>query len=301
MNRFIRVITIIFIIVVSFVLPSLGQETIETNKVLSALRGKWEWFNYWDVQTLNFQSDSTVIYNHKPATYTLKESTLNIQTSKKNVLLRFAIHGNRLDITSEEENMQTFKRKTNGEAEQYLVNTFFSGDDVNAEFIFQENGTFLYYPPISSTETSTSQTLPSVTDQIKNGVYRVEQNIIYLTYDDGTLDAALISNRNDDNMIDQIIYNSQNYYRPLPQDKTDTIIVVETFPPIPRPCYTCPHPPRFPQSPPPPPIQPVNTPAPPKREEEKRRDFGTQRGNTEPHDQKQEATGSRTGSRGGRP
>ncbi len=304
MNRNYTIFAIFIISVLSVVLPAFAQQNVELNRLLSSLRGKWEWHDFDDVQTFNFQSDSLLVYNRKPGTYTINDNTLKIQTLKESVILPFTLNGNRLNVTSTEGKVLTFNKEENGEAEQYLVNTFYSADDINAEFIFQQNGAFWFYPPVTTDDTKNTTTLSPTSNNTKTGVYRVEQNLIHLTFDDGTINVAFIHNIGGDNMVDQIIYNNQNYFRPLPQENDTTIIVYQPTPyPHPRP----PHPPEPPYCPPPThPIHPIKIPGNPiqpngKSETEKRRDFGSTHSNPEHQDSKREPSGTNTGSRGGRP
>ena len=303
MNRMYKSLSIFFLSFLCFVLPAVGQQNYEMNKLLSSLRGKWEWHNYWNVQTFNFQSDSLVLYNRLPGVYSIQDNKLTILTEKDSVVLPFTFKGNQLLVTSTKGKVLPFTKQDNGFAELYLVNTFFSGQDTTGngpEFIFQENGSFVYYPAAPPIDSGKNTSSGSAASNGKTGVYRVDQNNIHLTLDDGTLEGALIRNRGEDDMVDEIVYNNQNFFRPLPQTPIDTSYVPR--PPVPGGGYPYSDPPVLL-------VMPQtggyysggssggSTQSNGSANTEKRRTVGSTRPNPQPEGQKTDTSGTRTGGR----
>ncbi|MBI4811625.1 MAG: hypothetical protein HY800_09355, partial [Ignavibacteriales bacterium] len=108
----------------------------------------------------------------------------------------------------------------------------------------------------------------SIRDDVREGLYRVESDNIYLAFNDGTIDTAEIFYRDYNGLVDGVVYHRKLY------DKE-----ILPYPPDPYPPYPFPPPP-----PPPPPLPPPPFPPPddsvtknPEQPKDKKRDDGSKR------------------------
>ncbi|MBI5215569.1 MAG: hypothetical protein HY960_07425 [Ignavibacteriae bacterium] len=251
-----------------------SQTSFEEQRLLTLLRGEWEYPTFEEVHTFRFLSDTKIEVDGLPQSYSLSQNSIRISDEGENNDFLCSIERNRLLVTYPDGVQRKFNRKKFGEVEQLCVGAFYPSEDTSwfaSCLQFYDDMKFTLTEP---TENSTSNF------SRRDGYFRAEDKSVILAFDDGEIEQAFIRFHSSDGLVDGLLFREKLFDRELiftqePKDDTSdepTPLPSPGPPPQPRPE---PHPP----CPPPLPIAipvyyPVN-PAPPI--ENKRRDFGTTR------------------------
>ncbi|MBI3194651.1 MAG: hypothetical protein HYZ34_09335 [Ignavibacteriae bacterium] len=271
--------TVVFSAILGIASTSQSQTSFDEHRILSLLRGSWEYPTYEEVHTLTFLSDTKLELDRIPQSYSLQRNNFVISGEGETEFYAFEIQGNRLLVTYPDGMQAKFIRKEFGKNEKLLVGAFYPSDDTSwfaSCLQFYDDMKFTLTEPTGNSASKFSK---------RSGLFRQENNAIILAFDDNKFEQALVRFHSSDGLVDGILFGGKLFDRELPSTQeplVDTIILVDDYPPPPPPrpnprppCLTCAPPP----CPDPLPIAvpvyyPVN-PSPPV--ENKIRDFGTQR------------------------
>jgi hypothetical protein len=233
--NFARTVRVVALFLILGIPPLHAQENVSNDITLSLLRGTWVYHTYREKWTLNFESDTDVLINQNPAVYTLLPGILQIDSAETRIQYRYKLEGDLLTLTFSDGTQRTFDSHGGGDAEQHLHGTYFSEFDHLYELraywpkehhhhriTFRNEREFIIH---TEGEDSTEN----------EGVYRIVDNDILLTFYDGTLGEAFIRSRDEDGYVTAVMYHSKLYRK--------SIVVVRNPRPDPPPCYDCPPPP----------------------------------------------------------
>jgi hypothetical protein len=193
---------------------------------LSSLRGLWEYHTYNNRWTFLFESDSQLLMDRKLKEYLLLPNVIQIKEETAIIDYPYKLDNDNLTITYPDGNTITLKYKDQNEAEQEVVGKFYNYIDSTSShqsISLRENSVF--YDGTSSL-----------------GLYRVEQDAVIITQNDGTIVEAEIRYRDNDGNVTGIIYNDKLYDKDHYADYVPTVPTPGVaplpipYPPAPGPC-----------------------------------------------------------------
>lgn len=201
----------LFILIAAVVSPwfASAQNSLAQERMLSQLRGTWDAHTFYDRWTMIFETDHSMYFDKQHAQYALLPGTLRIKHDKDSVDYQYSVEGKNLTLTLPDGSQRTYKKSNPGDAEKLLQKkTFYAVDSLSPEgsITFDGDHSFTLYeiPIADSTASATPARYVNVT-----GMYRVENNSILLTFDDGSLDEALVKAMDQDNVPASIAFDSQ--------------------------------------------------------------------------------------------
>ncbi len=295
-----HILLLLFCLLVGSALPVTAQQTESIEKVLSLLRGKWEFHTYTQKWSLEFISDKELIKDREPAEYQLLSDVIRIQIGENSEEYHYLLTKGSLTLRPSGGKETTYKKRDNGAEERLLDGKFYSfaGPTGSENMISFRNGSgfnLVTYSTVS--DSGDTAAAPTEMKNEESGLYRVEGDDVFLTGDDSYLGFVTIYSRDDDGSVLEISYDGKLYkkdfpYIPITGNSPPPYYPPPQPPPPEPPPGPGPYPPPRPPDPgpcPPPPPPPVvqvplkqeERPSPAK--ENKGRDFGSTRdGNKRP-------------------
>lgn len=245
---------------------SKAQYLSSRDHVLSALRGTWEYHTYHDKWTLEFESDTHLLINDTVVNYSIGPGVIQIKSETEETEYRFSLNNDSLTLKYPNGSRITYHHDEPGNEEKLIDGKFYTFiDSLSRHSIkFSDGVKFSVSKRIHDSSTS-------IRDDVREGLYRVESDNIYLAFNDGTIDTAEILYRDYDGLVDGIVYHRRLYDKEIQS--------IPPYPPDPYPPYPFPPPP-----PPPPPLPPPPFPPPddsvtknPEKPKDDKRDNGSKR------------------------
>ena len=234
-----------------------GSTHVRTHdEFLALLRGTWE-HNTWDNRTtITFRSDRFIIFDHQQANYLLEGATLRVQLDDSSVECQLALWQNTLSLTSAHGSTVRYARDEPGDAEQALTGKFYPTGNTRAalewvEFDGDHTCQCMSYGVnrIASLDSSDDRREIGAKFETWTGVYRIDGDVLYCSYPDGTTDRSTIERRSGE-QIEELIYEGEQLR--IEKDEPPPPILVYFPEPIPQPIpipIPLPYPPACPPGP----------------------------------------------------
>ncbi|HTK82348.1 MAG TPA: hypothetical protein VL633_08670 [Bacteroidota bacterium] len=257
---------------------------------LSLLRGSWETHTYREKFRIAFLDDKRMVYDREPGEYRIDAMMLRIRTDNRDYQYEYALQNNKLVLSDVYGDKFELRHERNGIYEDKCVGEYFSEIDSSGceeHLSLKDDDTFV----LESQCPDPDSTKRGIVDIDRSeGVYRLENSLILLTFADGTVDQAIPRFRGEDGEIGFLSFHGVIFDR---DGNIDFAYDPTRGYQPPLPCWDCPPPPCLNcgcvdcGDPGPPPGIPTggggggsyNPPPTPTREH---RETGTTRGNSEP-------------------
>ena len=169
---------------------------------LTLLRGKWQFHTYYDKWTLEFACDHKMLFDREPADYSLLPESLRVQGDDGSTGYLYSIDGKNLTLKLPDGSERTYAKTGPGDAEQKLRGAYnaVAGSSSALSSISFDGDHSVTVEGTSSGEKVTN-----------NGIYRVEGDVIVLTYDDTTSYEGQIRSRDEDGVVQAVAFNNQQF------------------------------------------------------------------------------------------
>jgi len=213
---------------------TLNTSFAQTNNS-SNLIGTWEFSidnNDGGTITLIFQSETQLLFNNEPASYTATDTELQVYADGEYITYPYTLQNNILSITFPDGTVIPFKKVSNKTTNQASNQTASQGKEYQLKgslcsysssasggyssttmVYFDGQGTFQYKS--ESSYSGSEGSYYSGDDGVEKGRYVVENNRIVLYFADGTVGYAEIFFRQDDGSISEIKYDGTIYAKNL--------------------------------------------------------------------------------------
>ncbi|MBI4546710.1 MAG: hypothetical protein HY707_01920 [Ignavibacteriae bacterium] len=189
-----------------------SQDVFSIDRELSLLRGPWEFHTYYDKWELVFQSDIKLIVDREQVTYQLSPGRIHINDTELETPYLYTLKNDKLTLTSPDGKQITYHRDDPGENEQRFDGQYtFSDSTVQYTIWFSEGREFSDLSGRHEDVANNTQRLISA-----HGLYRVEGDVLILTFDDGTTHEAKIGERDQDGMVLNLIYHEKLFQKESP-------------------------------------------------------------------------------------
>ncbi|HUL42750.1 MAG TPA: hypothetical protein VLY03_00170 [Bacteroidota bacterium] len=259
---------------------SYAQDSTLIDRNLALLRGSWQYHTFEDKWTLEFISDHALILDRNPVDYTVVSDSIVVRDGDQLSSYYYRLVGNQLSLILPDGTERKYSRDDYGESEAQVGGQFFIKNSPSSYAMISLNGMdrFSIVPDSGNPRT---------------GAFRVEDQLILLTFDDGTVGEAEVTVRDDDGNAVDLVYLG-NEYETVSVEQPYAYQPPWTDPgPDPTPIPDPPYPPYPPSPPPPQPPSPPTTPNQPAqvdrptrgsteskstKDDSPPRDFGTTRG-----------------------
>jgi len=285
---------LLFGILLSLTVTTLDAQNIRSLDFdMTTLRGSWIHTSLRTEEVLIFTSDSTVLSGHTPGNYTLLPGIIRMKNDGTSIDHEYSLSENTLTLRTADGKEVAYARRTYGEAERQVDGEFYVPNvSLPDERIkFNGSGKFSFTipdtldvadeDPLSQNGYALEPSFLSV-----NGVYRVDDNQIVLTFDDGTVELARIRARDEEDRVTRLVFHKRLFTLSQPVEFEPIVVYTppdqptyDPPPPPPGPPCPCPYPdPPQPPADPPPVVQPAPAPSSPAPAPEHGRDWGNTRG-----------------------
>ena len=236
-----------FLIFPLFTTSASAQDSTLMNWDLSRLRGNWQFHTFDDKWTLNFESDHNLVFDRDDAQYVWTPGALRIRVDKDEEVYPYKITNDELALTLPDGSTRTYKKTDAGDAEQSVHARFTTLPDSSKfawQVTFDGKGVFALHDSIGN----------------DRGLYRVEGNMVILTFEDNSVDEAQVRFRDEDNKVSGILLDDRLYEskQHITSNQQQSSSPTSTY--IPPPSYDPTGPVLYLPSLPPPPVVIVNNP-----------------------------------------
>lgn len=181
---------------------AIAQDLHSVDWNLTLLRGKWQFHTYYDKWTLEFDCDHKMLFDREPADYSLLSDTLRIQGNDGSTDYPYTIDGDALMLKLPDGSERTYRRTDASDAEQKLHGDYYAAAGSSSSLSsmsFDGDHSAIIYGISSGNKVS------------NNGIYRVEGDMIVLTYDDTTSYEGQIRSRDDGGVVQAVMFNDQQF------------------------------------------------------------------------------------------
>jgi hypothetical protein len=184
-----------------------AQESYSFDWELSQLRGSWEYHTFRDKWTLVFECDHKMLFDREPADYTLVPGAIRVQDGTGSTDYPYRISSEGLTLTLPDGSNRTYRNTSPGEAEKAVFGTMYSslnGSSAREDISFDGDHLFVLQ---AGTGLAGTDGHDGVVE--RKGVYRVEGDVVVLTFDDSTILEAKVHFRDDDGSITSVMLNDR--------------------------------------------------------------------------------------------
>ena len=275
-------LSLLFLAIFTSSANALAGDSLTADRDLTILRGSWRFVDFHETSVLNFVADSKMNFDNEPYNYSMGIGLIRVYHDGDSTDYTYKLDGNNLTWNFPDGNKKTFKKFRSGIAESMLKGDY--------TVYLDTSGTtgLIAFDGAGRVRTVLGP------DPELDGLYRVEGDMVYFSFSDGTLDEAEIRTFDSDGMVNSVLYAGNLFEIELPPTTNTSVVYVPNppYPPGPEPSPPPPPPPGPPYPPPPPPPPPAYENPPGSGNDDKgkkepaqtntKRDIGTTRGTDSP-------------------
>ncbi len=182
------------------------------DRTLSLLRGSWDSHDFYTRWTLTFTSDEDVLVDKDPGTYAIAGNRMRITSGDEITDLRYEISGDKLTVDYSDGTHRTYTKRDAGEAESRLQGVYYRllNSGTSNDVVTFDGGN-KFHVRVGAGESADGKATIEY-----SGLYRIEGDSIFLTYDDDSLDVLGIRSRGEDGEITKVISGDQVFGKSMP-------------------------------------------------------------------------------------
>jgi hypothetical protein len=206
-----------YLLLVLFLMVVLGSKACAqgTNSLdlnLSLLRGSWEVHTFYDKWTLVFDCDDKMLFDRGAADYSLMPGVIRVRDNDGTTDYPYKLEGNSLTLTLPDGSERKYRRTDPGSAEQSVHGNFVAPADSSMpeESISFDGDSWFVLNTFSPATVDKNQPTQErggghVSMFQVNGLYRVEGDVVVLTFGDSTSRETQIRSRDEDGSVAGIV------------------------------------------------------------------------------------------------